>query len=561
MQSVVRQVAYATQGRRDRKERHLAVAAYLQTLPDPGDDFAALVAQHLLDAVNASSTGDADVSALSLRAKELLVRAAERSLSIGSPSDALDLLRSALQLVDDATERCGLLESAATAARDAGRFPESITMAREAVQGWQSLGDPVGAGRAAALDAEATSYLAGDRTQLVDYLRPHWDALVDLPDAESALLPLAAVLARLHAQRDEHEASRSYLERQLRIAEAVGDTDQLATALLRLANILSVTGAPEAGAIQWRAVADYAASHDLSSLHAQLSMLVAIYDLPRDLAKGQREFREALEIAKRSGAMPRINLVKWNLGFSLWTSGDWPELESIIEDLEESDESFNTQFLLTLGGWLDTAKGRMTQRDLPGDVAQGAMEVSIDAWTLTNQMVALAEAGDGAGSTRAAERAVAAAVTSMGLEDDFGRVWPIAVLGALDAGSADVADRLLDPVRNAPRGLVTPYVGAQYRLLKGLVGAALEADPAEVESDFRAGIAALDAYGAVPDRARGQESLGRWLVSQGRASDAEPLIEQARATYAELGAFGWLARVDDVVEPAGRRSGAKAASP
>jgi hypothetical protein len=176
-------------------------------------------------------------------------------------------------------------------------------------------------------------------------------------------------------------------------------------------------------------------------------------------------------------------------------------------------------------------------------------------------MVALAEAGDGAGSTRAAERAVAAAVTSMGLEDDFGRVWPIAVLGALDAGSADVADRLLDPVRNAPRGLVTPYVGAQYRLLKGLVGAALEADPAEVESDFRAGIAALDAYGAVPDRARGQESLGRWLVSQGRASDAEPLIEQARATYAELGAFGWLARVDDVVEPAGRRSGAKAASP
>ena len=65
-----------------------------------------------------------------------------------------------------------------------------------------------------------------------------------------------------------------------------------------------------------------------------------------------------------------------------------------------------------------------------------------------------------------------------------------------------------------------------------------------VEADLRAGIEALDAFGAVGERARAQEELGRWLVGQDRALDAEPLLAAARATYAEVHATGWLARLD-----------------
>ena len=52
---MVRQVAYATQSRRDRKARHLAAAEHLAALPDPGDELAVVIAQHLLDAVDAGA--------------------------------------------------------------------------------------------------------------------------------------------------------------------------------------------------------------------------------------------------------------------------------------------------------------------------------------------------------------------------------------------------------------------------------------------------------------------------------------------------------------------------
>ena len=37
-----------------------------------------------------------------------------------------------------------------------------------------------------------------------------------------------------------------------------------------------------------------------------------------------------------------------------------------------------------------------------------------------------------------------------------------------------------------------------------------------------------------------------WLVSQGRAEDAKPLLEEARAIFERLGAQPWLDRVDHI---------------
>jgi hypothetical protein len=65
-----------------------------------------------------------------------------------------------------------------------------------------------------------------------------------------------------------------------------------------------------------------------------------------------------------------------------------------------------------------------------------------------------------------------------------------------------------------------------------------------VEADLRAGVAGLEAFGAVGLHARAQEDLGRWLVTQGRSDEAERVIASARETYSSIGAFGWLARRD-----------------
>ena len=61
---------------------------------------------------------------------------------------------------------------------------------------------------------------------------------------------------------------------------------------------------------------------------------------------------------------------------------------------------------------------------------------------------------------------------------------------------------------------------------------------------MRCGIDALAAFGAVGFHAQAQEELARWLVTQHRDAEATPLLDAARATYADIGATGWLTRLD-----------------
>ena len=70
VQAVVRQVAYDTLSRRDRKARHLAVAGTSRASPTRPATSHAVVAQHYLDALASSSPGDHDRDELAKRAIE-----------------------------------------------------------------------------------------------------------------------------------------------------------------------------------------------------------------------------------------------------------------------------------------------------------------------------------------------------------------------------------------------------------------------------------------------------------------------------------------------------------
>lgn len=131
-----------------------------------------------------------------------------------------------------------------------------------------------------------------------------------------------------------------------------------------------------------------------------------------------------------------------------------------------------------------------------------------------------------------------------GIEDDFCVLWPPLVLAALGARDLELAERLLAPVESIPPDQRSLAVAAQFHRLQGLAAAARGTDPAFAESEMRAGIAALDHFGARGYRAQAQVELARWLVAQHRPEDAAPLLDAARATYAKIGATGWLAKLD-----------------
>jgi hypothetical protein len=152
--------------------------------------------------------------------------------------------------------------------------------------------------------------------------------------------------------------------------------------------------------------------------------------------------------------------------------------------------------------------------------------------------------GDAQRAAALADECLPHLLAAMSIDDDFVTVWPPLVEAALAAGDVAIAERLLAPVEDAPASLVSPGVRAHWLRLRGRLGALRGDDPQTVEGDLRAGIVELDAYGAVGYRGRAQEELGRWLLSQGRGTEAAPLLEAARATYEEIGAAGWLARLD-----------------
>ena len=85
-QNMLRQVAYDTLSRRDRKARHLTVAAHLRTaFPGDGEEVTDVIARHYLDALDAVRD-DPDADQIRGQAITALIRAAERAERTGAPA-------------------------------------------------------------------------------------------------------------------------------------------------------------------------------------------------------------------------------------------------------------------------------------------------------------------------------------------------------------------------------------------------------------------------------------------------------------------------------------------
>ena len=93
-QGLVREVAYGTLARRQRRDRHLAAARYYEALGD--EELAGVLAAHYLSAYEESPEGD-ERAALRIQARLALNGAAERATSLGASEQALRYLEDALR--------------------------------------------------------------------------------------------------------------------------------------------------------------------------------------------------------------------------------------------------------------------------------------------------------------------------------------------------------------------------------------------------------------------------------------------------------------------------------
>lgn len=536
LQALVREVAYSTLARKDRRARHLAAAAHLET--EASEDVAGIVAQHLLDALEASATMDTDRDEVSARARAHLAEAARRAMALGSFAEALEAAERTIALEPEPVELAPLQELASKAAWAAGQPTRSAELAAAAFAGFEALGRVPDVVRVVGHQTRL-AHLAG-RSQEAIRLGTIGVGLVeqhpDVPGQDS--VELLSALGNAHRGQGDLQRSIELALQQLRVAEQSGDPALVVRGLSAAGIAMIDVGSPTAYlALMEGAVAMARRHHVLQPLSNTLANLAAeLY--PRDVRRAVTLADEAVEVAHKVGDPMMVELSTCNAQFAWRLLGRWDDVVSAAHDwLTDRELSSFSVALLTNAAWVQVARGEPV--DAPVDVE------SEDPWEQLAQVLwrALHERSLGAPgeATRSLPDAVQAAYGDIESFEDFEVLWSPSIELLLESGDLAGAERVLAVAAPLDGPFGRPLLRGELPRLRGLVSLARGADP---EADLREAVQALDEFGAAYLAARARLALGGWLHGQGRHTEAEPLLTAAREVFADLGARPSVEEVD-----------------
>jgi tetratricopeptide (TPR) repeat protein len=452
------------------------------------------------------------------------------------PEDAAVHLETALTHAGDEHVRADLQRQQASALRDAGRYEEAVTLAKDSAEAFDELGDEVAAARAVAVWARSLAQ-RGESAAALELARPRFEALKGRDDALRATLELAHVLSG--AELALGQDMLGTIDVRIRLADRLGDVHQLAQSIGALGNAYTNSGAPLVGEIFQEASARLAREHQLwQPLGLTLSNLASAR-LERDLAASAESSREALSVLARTGVRMATAVAQFNLASALTGMGRWDELDALLSNARELRESSFNQAAVYCATVAALDRG-LPVPPVPENRPASGEDPADQAWDLLEAAVLMLAAGDRpracAEATRAAEKLHAFGGTS----DDF--VWMYGLAGSLAAeiGDTDRLTALLGLIDDPDR------LGAgsrgHYLRLRGL--SVRDTEPDQVEPLHREAADCFERWGSPLWRARTMADLGVWLDRQGMDEEARTALGAARSTYEELGANGLLAELD-----------------
>jgi len=526
VQSALRQVAYTTLSRRDRKAIHVQLLEAMSR--EASDELTPVAAQHCIAAIEAAPD-DADAAELAARAVGLLRRAAGRARTLGAPGEAAGHLARAVELATDERERCEIQLAQAEACNDAGKYDQAIVSARAALTGFQGLAETDAEALAAAAWSLAISRSAGHLHDAVGIVEPYLATLQASPGKEEVLAPV--LYAYLVAFNGLGGAANYELQlQQVRLADRLGDRAQYARALGNLAVELMRRGHEELGIVLLEKSTSVAREcRDIGQLSFGLYNLASAL-AQRDAGAAARIADEALTTARRAGIAINVSSALVNVAIGCWATGDWDMIVGAADSEELAIQ--DAAVVAPLAALVLVARDRD-----PTELVDAAPELSETIVYLElARAVTQASSGD--------RRAVATATTALegaygiaGIYEDFTLFYGAAMQIAVqfdDAGLFDLLRRLVDDDGSTP-----PAGLAGHRALLS----ALDGDSG-VEAAFAASLDHYATWGSRVHTARAQAEYGVWLVRHGRAAEAEALVAEARATYAALGAVAWVEELD-----------------
>jgi len=523
VQSLIREVAYGTMARRDRRSRHLAAARHYEVIGE--DELAGALASHYVAAHQASDAGD-ESDAIAVQARLALGAAAGRAASLGSHDQAIAYLEQALDITTDAADRAPLLDRAAISAVAAAR-EDAPRYGQTAVEAYREVGDRVAVATATArlgrvfLDASEL-----DRAREV--LEP---AVTDAEalDDKSPLAAILANLARVYMRRADMDRSIAAADRALALAERLNLEPVIAEALENKASALNMAGRRrESSALHAKALElaqkigerslelriwnNYASGTADDDPVASARMLVESAALARDLGDRGIYYFQLTQVAAAHLEMGR----------------DWDEYLVAMKDAYETSALRNDRIRLRIFiGLMEAARGERLDafhREIE-ELADG--QAGVEARFALSMVRAEVELRRGAHDA-AYQRAIEACDL---LYQDPSIAAEVALRAAMRGQNPDGIRRAAGLVAELQRsGLMTEVRRQQARAAlaasDGRTDAAVadftavQVRLASLEQAYLAALMAIDAVALLPDAAPLRELAER----------SRPLLEDLRAS-------------------------------
>jgi tetratricopeptide (TPR) repeat protein len=441
----------------------------------------------------------------------------------------------------DGEARARLAVLAARAALDSGHTDRGLALAADVPE---SAPLELRA-RAATIRADAERRL-GRPDQARKELEPFLEA-VDRLSADTAST-LLRFCSRAHAELGDVAAGRPLAEQALLRAEESGDPALIGWALNDVSALYYFAGQRRLGVVILDGAISYCETHHAASPLLAVLVNRAVGSVAYDVREALRYYERALHGNRQASDSWGVLLTVVALHMVHTIGGQWDDDEAVADETAWLTEPLMDEIPLfrrllealhVLRAWLRgeepaVAVGPLDEEALSRARKDMAQEVGL---------ITLVRGRTSGGLADAAAELGRAAIKGLnfygGTVEWYPFLWSCAVGWLIDSGAPEdlaAARQAIDVVEQA-RGVREPAVQAQLPRLRASLALAdptTPVDEAAVERDLREAITALEAYGAMPDRARAQLLLGRLLADSGQPAEAMTLLAEARSAFSTL---------------------------
>jgi class 3 adenylate cyclase/tetratricopeptide (TPR) repeat protein len=542
-QDMLRQVAYETLSRRDRKARHLAVAAHLRaTFPRDGEEVTDVIARHYLDAL-AAVPNDPDIAELREQAIDTLIRAGERGDRTGASSAAAASYATAAELTEESgtTGAAAMLwERSAEAFTRMADWAAAVENAELARRSYTEHGDLRGAARAQTATGQALR-LWGKHSEAREQLTAALDVLRPDPDTDTVFA--INQLASLETFSGTSEADRVTADALILGQELDVDDDLMSSLFIDRGVWLGMYGRRTQSAMYLREAARLAEQAGNHTVWGRALLNLSDLLAARDPAAGAEAARTAAVHLRRTGSRPHLMAALANLASAQLSAGDWNDAHDTLTRLVEADELEAFHDIMAYRAWL---------AGLRGDVATGAAVLAElhRSWATEDQqqlaVLALADAFLAAADGRPADALrhsldVLAHAGGLSISFEYLRwAWPLAARSAHELGDLDATGELLAILDRYRPGQLSPVQRAERQLVTARLAA--DADEPGAADLFSAAVAALRSQSTPYHLAHGLLDHAEFLASTGDEAGESAAVTESREIARNLGCLPLLDR-------------------